>query len=177
MSRGSRPETSTRSARCWPTTSNSTWSRSYASKEKARSGNITLAMQPPNSGLSRRVLSMAALQCSYTIARSHSSHLLILLPWISMAIAWSRSMTSCLRVMRRTASTCSHSISHRGLSKDGTANQAEIRQENEFCLTGRHIKQQAYDAHLPVPRTDRHGYNSFWCSDPHRYRLFEAMVS
>ena len=97
--------------------SNSISSRSYASKEKARSGNITLAMQPANSGLSRRALSMAGPQCSYTIARSHSRRLLILLPWISMAIAWSRSMTSCLRVMRWTASTFLHSISYRGLSK------------------------------------------------------------
>jgi RNA polymerase sigma-70 factor (ECF subfamily) len=33
--------------------------------------------------------------------------------WISMAIAWSRSMTSCLPVMRWTASTCPYSIPHR----------------------------------------------------------------
>jgi len=42
-----------------------------------------------------------------------------LLPWISMAIAWPRSTTSCMPVMRWTVSTCPHSIPKRYHSKDG----------------------------------------------------------
>jgi len=87
-------------------------SPSCASKERARSGNTTLPMQLPNSGLRRRALSMAGPRCSCTIARFHSGRLPIL-PWISMAIAWSRSTTSYMPVMRWTVSTCPHSIPKR----------------------------------------------------------------
>jgi NAD(P)-dependent dehydrogenase (short-subunit alcohol dehydrogenase family) len=61
--------------------------------------------QLANNGLSGPVSSMAEPRCSYTIARSRSRHPHILLPWVSMAIASSRSTTSCLPVMQWRAST------------------------------------------------------------------------
>jgi hypothetical protein len=87
--------------------------REATQARKERGRGILLPMQLPNGGLMRRALSMAGPRCSFTIAKSHSRRLLILLPWISLAIAWSRSKTSCLRVMRWTASTCHSSIPHR----------------------------------------------------------------
>jgi hypothetical protein len=80
---------------------------------QARSRNTTLPTQPPNSDITRRAWSMVGPRCPCMIANSHSRRLPILLPWISIPIAWSRSMTSCLRDMRWTASTCHYSIPHR----------------------------------------------------------------
>ena len=45
---------------------------------KSEVGDTTLLMQPPNSGLSLRVLSMAGPRCSCTTAMSHSMRQLIL---------------------------------------------------------------------------------------------------
>ena len=110
---------------------------------KSEVGDTTLPMQLPNGGLTRPALSMAWPRCSYTIAGSHSRLLLILLPWISMAIAWSRSMTSCLPVMRWTASTCHRSIPHRRktLLKEIVSGQRDPR-----CAPGIGSEQKRYSA-------------------------------
>jgi hypothetical protein len=60
----------------------------------------------------------AAQQWAYA-AGFHSGRLPILLPWISMAIAWPRSTTSCMHVMRWTVSSCPRSIPKCYHSKDG----------------------------------------------------------